>query len=491
MPSVEAGAGSSDFWRISVLLLLAKAEAVKAPLVLNLVRGIDPSLVHRAVPAFMIPALVRELHHSTLCQEALLLEVRPLAEELAKAAAATASSSLQCSFQVGPAASLASGLGFLGVGKLQHFQSLWEMAATSKLTEACASNQKSSQKSKPSQTGNLWKLACSGSPGPLRLFVQLGWAACVSSSSSSLGVESSSGKVLGYFQALQIESTAGSSLGVQSLIALLKATPPRSTVATPVSQQMRQLALFVKTTAAPSISADAAAAADPWLGATERSILFGAQRRRCQARLLRTFTGHLRHLGAKVELLQVTGNDQNEERDAGGRQKRRRRKSAAAKDIPDTLKVHFQDVDTAPKALLVTVWAKHPLLLSAAATEQGVDEDLGQGCCVNGFEALEWAATASSAGDDRHTLLLLRSDAPSEEVRQAAARFVNRNCETEQTTSRMANFDSSIFSRGASALPAERHCSAGRLGRQGLGLIRTKRIRVQRKKSASNYENGG
>ncbi|CAE8614207.1 unnamed protein product, partial [Polarella glacialis] len=447
MPSGSEGAsGSGDFWRISVLLLLAKAESVKAALVLNLVRGIDPSIAYRAVPVAMLPALVRQLHLAALHQEALLLEARPLAQELAKAAPAY--TQLRSPALIATSLpSLASGLAFLGVLHGREVEALWKCAAN-----ATSSDGNASSANVPSASGagaELWQAAASGTAGPLRLFTQIGWAACVACARDS-------GALRPLTQTPLDGAPDGAPvLGIPALVALLKATPAKSTVARPVAQQMRQLALFVlgaaKQQLEPQMCVAATAAATPWLESTGRDI-FSLQRRRAQARILRHFVGRLGELGASCSFVTPTalrqGDDRQElgaagegedEEPASSKRRLRRARSnrmmTQGASAPDTLEVTFDagvatDGQAKVQSLCVTVWAKHPLLLAAAAEDPGSSSGgaSAHGCCLNGFEALEWAAgpwqsgVGGSTGSTRR-LVLISTDASTEDVKSEADAF--------------------------------------------------------------------
>ena len=83
-PSVLDGPASSDFWRLALLLLLAKAEVVVWPKVLSLLRRMDPQ-VASSVPSAQLPRLLRHLHLAALENDVILLEGRPVAKELMKA----------------------------------------------------------------------------------------------------------------------------------------------------------------------------------------------------------------------------------------------------------------------------------------------------------------------------------------------------------------------------------------------------------------------
>ena len=77
---------SGDFWRLSLLFLLAKADVTRWPLVLNILRKLDPRVARAGLPASLVPLLARQLRLAAAENEAILLEARPLARELCRAA---------------------------------------------------------------------------------------------------------------------------------------------------------------------------------------------------------------------------------------------------------------------------------------------------------------------------------------------------------------------------------------------------------------------
>ncbi|CAE7238181.1 unnamed protein product [Symbiodinium sp. CCMP2592] len=117
---------SSDFWRLSVLFLLAKADIVRWPLVLNILRKLDPRVARMGLPGSLVPRICRQLRLAASENEAILLEVRPLALELARAAATALSG-----FRSPQAADVATGLGFLGAIDNQLAEALWKHVAES------------------------------------------------------------------------------------------------------------------------------------------------------------------------------------------------------------------------------------------------------------------------------------------------------------------------------------------------------------------------
>eukprot|EP00438_Fugacium_kawagutii_P005961 Skav206626 [mRNA] locus=scaffold2321:42902:46162:- [translate_table: standard] len=81
--------GTRDYWRLSLLIFLAKADVVRWSLLLNILRRLNP-VVAEDVPKVLIPRLLWHLQVNCLENDSLLLEARPLANQLKKAVAATA-----------------------------------------------------------------------------------------------------------------------------------------------------------------------------------------------------------------------------------------------------------------------------------------------------------------------------------------------------------------------------------------------------------------
>jgi len=426
----EDGGGNADLQRAQLLLLLARAGASNPKLVLALVRRMDPGAAHGMMSPTALAPLVRQLHRAALRQEALLLEARPLAVVVARVAERFAGA-----LPVSHLAPLASGLAFLGIEAPTTYGALWRRGVEE-------------------GGGAGWRLAIDErAAGPLRTFAQLAWGACVGRTADDSSNRScSSGRNIG--------SGSPPAFGLAALAALLDAAAPGAPGLQRVSQQLRQVALCLLSFCRPTvevgscalsggraaagavgrsidweekvcIAGSSAVSAQHWLDLTERSIFF-SRRRRAQTRVLRAWQERLKRYGLTCKVVYTK---------AGGARADR----AVGKIVPDTVLV-CAGVDCSASALqggpdtaimragaercrsvpdavgesiLATVWAKHPLLLAAAAEDPtslagGAAE---QGCCLNGYEAIERRMGLPSR------LLLVRSDAAADDIRAEADCF--------------------------------------------------------------------
>lgn len=376
---------AEDYWRLSLLCFLAKADVVRWSLLLNILRQLNP-LVAESVPQTLIPRLLWHLHQNCLENDSLLLEARPLAKQLA-----TQLTAAKRRWASEDLATMAGSLGYLGIIDVRCSEAIWEQLEAAEEEEVAPA------------------------------MLQAGWAACVASSASSQGLGAG-------HQCLQRQRHA--------LVAALAATKPLERLA----QQRRQVALSLQAVQALQ-QANAADENEPPV--MPGRAFFTPHRQKDQLRIARAFTARLRSLGAycrakpsweAVAYDHLKGAQVEPRKDARGRQstKAQRHASAsmAAKDtfvVVYTHKGNGEQIGDSKEekpqkiVLRVTLWVKHPLLL-AEGDRADLDGAKVQGCCLNGFEAIEWWLTKlrppelQSGKDIEHILLLMRSDSTTHAV---------------------------------------------------------------------------
>ncbi|CAJ1374068.1 unnamed protein product [Effrenium voratum] len=378
-PSVLDGPDSSDFWRLALLLLLAKAEVVVWPKVLSLLRRMDPQ-VASSVPSAQLPRLLRHLHLAALENDVILLEGRPVAKELMKAVHVD-------EWTPEELAGAASALGYLAVVDVNVAE-----AIRRKLAQSTAETTPESQ----------------------RHLVQAAWASCVARS-------------------LQPHWEPG-----LPELREIGSPPPANRQ---MQQQIRQVALSVAAAANGILPAQCDEAAKEtayaWLAAGPGRAFLTPHRCSDQVRISKAFASRLRELGvycreeprwkAMVAGLGHTWEEapRRPKMAAQGRGRKSsqtplKRPATASRAARDTFVVVYTPPaklggEKQKKAFRVTLWAKHPLLV------QGPRPD-----ALNGFEALEWSLVESAKGSaDRleHILLLVRSDSTPEGAAAAAEKF--------------------------------------------------------------------
>ncbi|CAK9070874.1 unnamed protein product, partial [Durusdinium trenchii] len=412
---------ASDHWRLSLLFFLAKAgSAGRWSLVLNILRklpakheGLEELAAH--VPKSLIPKLLQLLQLNSLENDALLLEARPFASSLCKAwrtcqtaqaaePGAAEDSSDTKSLEV--LAKMASAAGYLGVIDLQTAEAIWKQIDDLEIAEAITSSDQTR-----------------------RLLLQAGWASCVARCHDPEGRQRPGFP------------------GASTLLSLMKTTSPPS-ANRHQRQQIRQVALSFATESWSSGEGRLPGLA--WLGAVGRAF-FTPHRWNDQLRLAKAFAGRLRSLGvfcraepswksvgAKAAAREAEHAERAERGPEGkGRRSalsRFRRRAAASMAAQDTFAVVYTPKEgegpegkpEAKKVLRLTLWAKHPLLLLSEG--EGNRTELGahfRGCCLNGFEAVEWFTGPNRVS--AHVLLLLRSDSKSRDASAAAEHFARRH----------------------------------------------------------------
>eukprot|EP00913_Durusdinium_trenchii_P032591 g30509.t1 len=394
---------ASDHWRLSLLFFLAKAgSAGRWSLVLNILRklpakheGLEELAAH--VPKSLIPKLLQLLQLNSLENDALLLEARPFASSLCKAwrtcqtaqaaePGAAEDSSDTKSLEV--LAKMASAAGYLGVIDLQTAEAIWKQIDDLEIAEAITSSDQTR-----------------------RLLLQAGWASCVARCHDPEGRQRPGFP------------------GASTLLSLMKTTSPPS-ANRHQRQQIRQVALSFATESWSSGEGRLPGLA--WLGAVGRAF-FTPHRWNDQLRLAKAFAGRLRSLGvfcraepswksvgAKAAAREAEHAERAERGPEGGLG------VASSEAVVYTPKEGEgpEGKPEAKKVLRLTLWAKHPLLLLS----EGNRTELGahfRGCCLNGFEAVEWFTGPNRVS--AHVLLLLRSDSKSRDASAAAEHFARRH----------------------------------------------------------------